>query len=103
MKFKYTYSEHSEQGRFAFVPAERGRWIKTHLSVLHVACHNRHCKAAKRHPCISLDKLKQTDRRIYQVRVHPERMKAYKKFKLEQRRTDDQGKVLLKMRRRRSG
>lgn len=101
---KYMYMEVSAQGRYAFVPAERGRWIKTHMSALFVACGDTNCKAKVGEPCVSLPKLASFDRRVYQVRVHPERMSAYAiyKQKLAEKRTDAGGKV-IKMKGKRSG
>lgn len=96
---KYYHMMVSEQGQFAFVPAERGRWIKTHMSAMFVDCENKMCKAKKKTPCISLAKLASFDRRVFQVAVHPERIKAYQKWKKENEiKVNEEGKI-VKMKR----
>ena len=98
---KYYHMIISEEGRYAFVPAERGRWIKTHLSAFFVACTNKHCMSAVKTPCISLTSLAKFDQRVFQVPVHKERKAAYQAYRLatSKAKTDEGGKI-TKLRRR---
>lgn len=71
MTIKNTYAEYRHEAKWAFVPAEKGRWIRTHTSALHVNCPT--CKQAAGHPCINITR----EDRAYQVPVHTERKALY--------------------------
>jgi hypothetical protein len=47
------YAEYREKAKYAFVPAERGRFIRTHICAAWIACPN--CGAKKQRPCRSSD------------------------------------------------
>lgn len=93
---RYYHTVISEEGQYAFIPAERGRWIKTHISALFVGCNNKHCKAAAKSPCISIKALAKFDTRAFQVAVHKERMDAYQKFRTNEasQKIMDDGKII---------
>jgi len=91
---KYYHTEVSETGRYAFVPAEYGRYIRTHVCVLFVDCTNKLCKAKRNSACISLPKLAKFDVRSPQVKVCAERMTAYQKWQGAQPKVDTGGRVL---------
>jgi len=101
---KYYHMEVSATGRFAFVPAEFGRYLRTHICVLFVDCGNKLCGAKKKNPCISLTKLAKFDTRIPQVKVCMERMQAYRTYQAGLPQVDVTGKILkIKKGGRRSG
>lgn len=91
---KYYHMEISQSGRYAFVPAEYGRYIRTHVCVLFVDCTNPLCNAKKNSPCISLPKLAKFETRVPQVKVCKERMAAYRGYQAAQPKVDDSGKVI---------
>jgi len=91
---KYYHIEVSETGRYAFVPAEYGRYLRTHVCVLFVDCPAKLCGAKRNSPCISLDKLAKFDTRVPQVQVCAGRMSAYKTWEAKQPKTDAGGKIL---------
>ena len=91
---KYFHIEVSETGRYAFVPAEYGRYIRTHQCVLFVDCPNDLCKSRKNAACISLPKLAKFETRVPQVQVCKERMAAYHKWQAARPKTDNGGKVI---------
>ncbi len=102
---RYYHTVVSESGQYAFIPAERGRWIKTHISALFVDCKNKHCKAAAKSPCISIKALAKFDTRAFQVAVHKERMTEYHKFRAAEasQKIKDDGKIIrMKKRRKRA-
>ena len=94
---KYFHIEVSETGRYAFVPAEYGRYIRTHVCVLFVDCPNKLCAAKKQAPCISMDKLAKFDTRAPQVKVCAQRLTAYQKWQKDQPQVNEGGSI-LKMR-----
>ena len=53
MRRKNIYAELREDAKYAFVPAERGRFIRTHICAAFVACSN--CGAKNRRPCLTPD------------------------------------------------
>jgi len=91
---KYYHMEVSQTGRYAFVPAEYGRYIRTHVCVLFVDCGNKLCGAKQKQPCISLPKLAKFDTRVPQVKVCAERMAAYHNYQAAQPKVDEGGKVI---------
>ena len=100
---KYYHIEVSETGRYAFVPAEYGRYLRTHVCVLFVDCPAKLCKSKQKNPCISMAKLAKFDRRVPQVQVCAERMTAYQKWQRTQPKVDAGGKILKMNRRRKRG
>lgn len=99
---KYYHIEVSETGRYAFVPAEYGRYIRTHVCVLFVDCPAKLCRAKRNNPCISLTKLAKFDTRCPQVQICAGRMTAYKKWQNAQPKTDAGGKIIKMTGRRRA-
>lgn len=95
--------EISEKGRWAYVPAEYGRYLRTHVCVLYVDCTDKLCLAAKDNPCINLPRLAKFDTRVPQCKVHASRMVAYKKFLRDQPKINEGGKVIKMKRRRKRG
>lgn len=53
MRRKNIYAELREDAKYAFVPAERGRFIRTHICAAFIDCPN--CEAKRRRPCRSSD------------------------------------------------
>jgi hypothetical protein len=72
--------------RWAFVPAERGRYIRTHRCALNTACPK--CSAAPGHPCLDLTR---TDGVHFQVKVHAPRRDAFYGRQAEADRRDLEG------------
>ena len=100
---KYFHIEVSATGRYAFVPAEYGRYIRTHVAVLFVDCPAKLCRSKKNSACISLTKLAKFDTRCPQVQICTGRMTAYKKWQSVQPKTDDKGKIISMKRGRKRG
>ena len=48
MRVKNTYAEYRHDVKWAFVPAEKGRWIRTHPAALFFGCS---CGAVAGKPC----------------------------------------------------
>ena len=90
---KYYTIEVSAEGRWAFIPAERGRYIRTHPAALFVACPNAKCEAPKKKPCISIAKL-DAGLKVYQAPLHPERRALYVDQMNDLRDVDDAGKAI---------
>jgi hypothetical protein len=63
--------------KYAFVPAQRGRYIRTHICVAFVPCTN--CKAQKRRACVSSDG-------NLTVATCVKRREAYAKYKVAQKK-----------------
>ena len=99
---KYYHIDVSATGRYAFVPAEFGRYVRTHPAALFVNCPNKFCRAKKGTPCVSLKKLAKFDTRCPQVQIHAERMTAYKQWQKAQPKVDHGGKI-LRMKERKHG
>lgn len=91
---KYYHLEVSETGRYAFIPAEYGRYIRTHVAALFVPCPHKLCRAKKKTPCISLKKLASFDTRVPQVAIHAERLAAYHAYQAGLPAVDAGGKVI---------
>jgi len=53
MRNKNIYAEYRNEAKYAFVPAERGRFIRTHICAAFVPCSN--CGVKRHKPCISSD------------------------------------------------
>jgi len=87
MQVKNIYAEFRDEAKWAFVPAEKGRWIRTHPSALFEHC--KECKASAGHPCLNLSG---REIKVYQVPVHGARKLAFdnRRFK----KLDTEGRVL---------
>lgn len=68
-KRKTIHAEYREDAKYAFVPAENGRFIRTHISAAWVDCPT--CKVKRREPCIGKSGNMVT-------KVHNERMARYR-------------------------
>ena len=87
------YAEYRETAKWAFVPAEHGRWIRTHPCVLLVDCAA--CEARKGRPCYNL---RFNDVYVFQVPVHPKRQQAYMLLRKSEPDLDDKGNVIKRRR-----
>jgi hypothetical protein len=93
MNIKNIYAEFRDEAKWAFVPAEKGRWIRTHPSALFQNCSE--CGQQAGRPCLNDVK---SGVRIYQVPVHGKRVDAFQKSKDKVVNMDDEGNI-IKLRR----
>lgn len=84
MRVKTTFAEYRHDAKWAFMPAEFGRWIRTHPCALWLACE---CGATAGKPCQSEDGR-------FLTAVHRSRAQEYKRLKsLEGVNVDLEGNV----------
>lgn len=91
---KYYTMEVSVNGRYVFLPAERGRYIRTHWSAFYVDCPDKNCQAAAKTPCYNVEAYLAYDALVFQTKVHKGRINIYHKFQREERAVDTFGHKL---------
>lgn len=97
---KYYHMEVSAEGRFVFLPAERGRYVRTDFSAFFVNCAE--CEADAGTPCYNMKSYLAFDVLVFQSATHAKRKAAYQLFKKAQNaKTAPDGKI-IKLRKRRA-
>ena len=90
---KYYHMDVSAQGRFVFLPAEKGRYIRTDFSAFFVGCSD--CEADAGTPCYNMKSYLAFDVLVFQAATHSKRKAAYQLYKRAQVvETAPDGKIL---------